>query len=145
MIVGQMAPKQPKQVPSYVHRRTPSDEPQTSGESLTESARRACVRTPERSFDPVSLSDEGMSTIRQFPVTRETQYSRPRPCFAQWNKFHNEHTREMGEGFELAAGKFGCRMGAAQILKFRRWYGPEIAGKIRDDDPDRQSKIRFAF
>ena len=51
----------------------------------------------------------------------------------------------MGEGFELAAGKFGCRMGAAQILKFRRWYGQEIAGKIRDDDPDRQSKIRFAL
>ena len=51
----------------------------------------------------------------------------------------------MGEGFELAAGKFGCRMGAAQVLKFRRWYGPEIAGKIRDDDPERQRKMRFAF
>ena len=49
----------------------------------------------------------------------------------------------MGEGFELAAGKFGCHMGAAQILKFRQWYGQEIAGKIRDDDPDRQSKIRL--
>ena len=36
-------------------------------------------------------------------------------------------------------------MGAAQVLKFRRWYGPEIAGKIRDDDPDRQRKMRFAF
>ena len=36
-------------------------------------------------------------------------------------------------------------MGAAQILKFRRWYGPEIAAQIRDDDPERQSKMRFAF
>ena len=112
---------------------------------MTESARRVCARTPERPFDPVSLSDEGTSQIRRFPVTKETQYSRPRPCFAKWKQFHNEHTREMGEGFELAAGKFGCRMGAAQVLKFRQWYGQEIAGKIRDDDPDRQSKIRFAF
>ena len=51
----------------------------------------------------------------------------------------------MGEGFELAAGKFGCRMGAAQILKFRQWYGPEIAAQIRYDDPERQRKMRFAF
>ena len=142
---GQTAPKQPKRVQSQVHRRTPSDEPRTSGESLTESARRVCARTPERSFDPISLSNEGTSQIRRFPVAREMQYSRPRPCFAKWTQFHNEHTRKMGEGFELAAGKFGCRMGAAQVLKFRRWYGQEIAGKIRDDDPDRQSKIRFAF
>ena len=103
------------------------------------------AQTPKRSFDPVSLSDKGTSKIREFPITREALYSRPRPCFAKWKQFHNEHTREMGEGFELAAGKFGCRMGAAQILKFRRWYGPEITAQIRDDDPERQSKMRFAF
>ena len=36
-------------------------------------------------------------------------------------------------------------MGAAQVLKFCQWYGPEIVGKISDDDPERQSKMRFAF
>ena len=51
----------------------------------------------------------------------------------------------MGKGFELAVGKFGCRMGATQILKFCSWYGPEIAAQIRDDDPERQRKMRFAF
>ena len=63
MTAGQTATKQPKRVKSQVHRRTPSDESQISGESLTESARRVCARTPERSFDPVSLSDEGTSKI----------------------------------------------------------------------------------
>ena len=50
-----------------------------------------------------------------------------------------------GKDLSLAVGEFGCRMGATQILKFRRWYGPEIAAQIRDDDPERQSKMRFAF
>ena len=36
-------------------------------------------------------------------------------------------------------------MGAAQILKFCRWYGPEIAAQIRDNDPERQRKMRFSF
>ena len=46
MTAGQTATKQPKRVKSQVHRRTPSDEPQTSGESLTKSARQVCAQTP---------------------------------------------------------------------------------------------------
>ena len=65
----------------------------------------------------------------------------PRPCFAKWKKFHNEHTRKMHEGFELVAGKSRCHMSAARILKFWQWYGPDIAARIRDDEPKRQRKM----
>ena len=46
--VSQTAPEPPKWVKSQVHRRTFSDEQQTSGDFMMESARRMCARTPER-------------------------------------------------------------------------------------------------
>ena len=141
----QLALDRPERVRSQVRCKTSTEEQSLSADSMSESGRRAVARTPDRSFGPISLSDEETSKVRRFQVKRTALYSRPRPCFAKWKQFHNEHVRKMGEGFELVAGKYGCRMSATQILKFCRWYEPEIAAQIRDDDPERQRKMAFAF
>ena len=134
-----------RRVRSEIVKGSPENVEMSGEESIPDSAHAVCDRTPERPFEPIDLAEGEENRVVPLPYTFGPQYRRSRRDHMRWDQAHNENFREMQEGFELAATQHGTSISANQLIRYRRWYGPSIAGSIRDDDPERQRKIHFAF
>ena len=72
-------------------------------------------------------------------------YSKPRRRFVKWLRFHSYHLDRLDEGWDIAEDHVGQKLTVPQLIKYRRWYGPQIAAQVKDDDPERQKKLAFAL
>ena len=108
-----------QRVRSEIRPRTPPEEGMSSGESLTESARRVCTRSPRHHSLPTFGTDEE-SQDWECPLGVGPIYSRPRRCFAKWTRFHSSHLDQLDAGWDIAEDHVGQKLTVRQLIKYRR-------------------------